>query len=415
MSDEIMLVSPIISFGSYIIVTFFILGSFIFYGLYASIGSTIGFCIAYYCARKNVWWALEINKNVSFAFFVGFWGGIFGLLWYWIYYATDGSGIFLGVSLLLVFGVIGSTMFVGENILDEYDEYESYDPIEPPYEPIPPILVDEKEEDFFYETDAIEVIDYGNYEIKTLNYEIKGSGSPVKLFNYKNATDPSWEELIDFLEEDSTDRQPYIEDLFDCTDFAEMLHNNAEAVHIKGAWVGIYYVGEEYGHALNAFNTKDKGLVYVDCTGVGFFKDIDIVDENEYCSCDRIAYVLNGSGYGLISLDEAESSEYSFYETHKKHNVIFEKELDEFNWIVERYNSQCEYSDDYCHRCVPPQHQYYPPGTIDETKIGLRPQLCSNVYEGLIEREESLDKLKKEICDCLWDSGSVVSNVEIYW
>lgn len=420
MNDEMMLVSPIISFGSYIVVTFFILGSFIFYGLYASIGSTIGFCIAYYCAKKNVFWALEINKNVSFAFFVGFWGGIFGLLWYWIYYATNGSGLFLSVSLLLVFGVIGSTMFVGDNILDEYGYY---DPIEPYYEPITPALVDEKEEKFIYENDPFEIVDYGDYEIKTLKYEIKSSGSPVRLFNYKDAKDPSWEELVNFIEEDSTDKQPYIDDLFDCNDFAEMLHNNAEAAHIRAAWVGIFYIGEEYGHALNAFSTSDKGLVYVDCTGFGFFKDIDIVNEDEYCSCDRIAYVLNGSEYGLISLDEVESSEYWSYENYIEKWISYWLDIDLYDAKMREYNRSVEaYKRDI---------EIYEKMIGDRTYISDSDEYerLSKMYksiklkEDMLERSEnSLDGLYNELVEqedeigyCYWKSLGVVSNIEIYW
>ena len=61
------------------------------------------------------------------------------------------------------------------------------------------------------------------------------------------------------------------------------------------------------GHALNAFNTTDKGLVYVDCTRgfstpiIAEFTDSAKREEREH---DKIAYVVEGKEYGLISIDK---------------------------------------------------------------------------------------------------------------
>jgi len=55
-----------------------------------------------------------------------------------------------------------------------------------------------------------------------------------------------------------------------CGDFAETLHNKAEAAGIRTAFVHIELDDEDTGHALNAFHTTDKGLVFIDCTGKGF-------------------------------------------------------------------------------------------------------------------------------------------------
>jgi hypothetical protein len=66
---------------------------------------------------------------------------------------------------------------------------------------------------------------------------------------------------------------PYI-----CSDFAERLHNDAEAAGIKCGYVSLDLAGysDSYnlgipsnsGHACNAFQTTDRGLVYVDATGM---------------------------------------------------------------------------------------------------------------------------------------------------
>jgi hypothetical protein len=177
-----------------------------------------------------------------------------------------------------------------------------------------------------------------NITEQTLPYS-KASGSQVCLVNYRNATGSTWDELIAFLQSDDTDEQSYIEDSFVCADFAERLHNNAEASGIKAAWVGVDFEfvlptlvtpplvpiapynssnatdkklsygfsipGE--GHALNAFNTTDKGLIYVDCTR-GFSSPIiaELTDSEERgeCKYDTIAYVVEGKEYGLIWIDK---------------------------------------------------------------------------------------------------------------
>ena len=61
-----------------------------------------------------------------------------------------------------------------------------------------------------------------------------------------------------------------------CADFAERLHNDAEMAGIRCAYVSIDLSGytdpnhlgipSDTGHALNAFQTIDRGLIYVDDT-----------------------------------------------------------------------------------------------------------------------------------------------------
>ena len=105
---------------------------------------------------------------------------------------------------------------------------------------------------------------------------IGGDGHRIWLHNNPNAKDPSWEELLKFLRNDKTDQQPYIIGSFVCADFAETLHNNAEKAGIRAAYVSVK------NHALNAFNTTDRGMIYVDGGGV-----------------DTIAHVVIGDKYTL--------------------------------------------------------------------------------------------------------------------
>lgn len=99
-------------------------------------------------------------------------------------------------------------------------------------------------------------------------YYVGASGEPIELINNQNSTDPTYQEMLTFLKSDRTDEIKYDSDSFMCGDFAEAVHNNAEEAGIRAAWVSIDFKGYTSGHACNAFNTTDRGLVFVDCTGI---------------------------------------------------------------------------------------------------------------------------------------------------
>jgi hypothetical protein len=95
------------------------------------------------------------------------------------------------------------------------------------------------------------------------------NGAPTNMLSNKKARDPSWEQLVWFLNCDNTDKREYIDNVFNCVDFAETLQNNAAKAGWRSAFVGIQVcdntTGKISGHALNAFQTTDFGLVYIDC------------------------------------------------------------------------------------------------------------------------------------------------------
>ncbi len=120
---------------------------------------------------------------------------------------------------------------------------------------------------------------------------VGADGHYITLKNNPDATNHSWEQLKTFLLRDKTDSILYDFDTFVCADFAERLHNNAEAEGIRAAFVSIWlgpcsYFPTSGGHALNAFETSDKGLVFIDCTGfisgVNADKTVDIKVGKDY-------------------------------------------------------------------------------------------------------------------------------------
>ena len=91
-----------------------------------------------------------------------------------------------------------------------------------------------------------------------------------------NLKNPSWAQLKTFLLADRTDQLPYVYPTFVCDNFARTLQANAKKAGWRCALVQVklsgypdwYKLGipSNTGHACNAFQTTDKGLVYIDCT-----------------------------------------------------------------------------------------------------------------------------------------------------
>jgi len=99
---------------------------------------------------------------------------------------------------------------------------------------------------------------------------------PVELPPVSKLRNPTWSELKAFLASDDTDKHPYAFPTFVCANFASTLQENAKAAGWRCAVVTIrlsgypdwynYGISSNTEHALNAFETTDRGLVYIDCT-----------------------------------------------------------------------------------------------------------------------------------------------------
>ena len=75
--------------------------------------------------------------------------------------------------------------------------------------------------------------------------------------------DPSYQEMKDFLKQDETSEQEYLKNEYICVDFAANVKANAAKEGIRCAYVVIEYLGIT-GHAIVAFDTTDRGLVYIE-------------------------------------------------------------------------------------------------------------------------------------------------------
>jgi hypothetical protein len=177
---------------------------------------------------------------------------------------------------------------------------------------------------------------------------VDGADLPIELKNDPQAINISFRSLQDFIHQDTTDLLPYIErdnpdglTPFVCSDFAELLHNNAEAAGIRAGYVSIDWVSGDIGHAINVFETTDQGLIFIDCTGKSDYSQVEEGENNiTLGSWDKVAYLVVGRKYGVISSAYAESGDYSFYERFEGKWQELKDKLAAYNAEVKLYNQE---------------------------------------------------------------------------
>ncbi|MFC1953852.1 hypothetical protein ACFLWR_06990 [Chloroflexota bacterium] len=85
---------------------------------------------------------------------------------------------------------------------------------------------------------------------------------PAEVGRLVEAHNPTYKELNEFLDADETDTNLYVRGEYVCFDYSAELNNNADTAGIRAAYVRIR--SEDWGHALVAFNTTDKGLIFIE-------------------------------------------------------------------------------------------------------------------------------------------------------
>ena len=228
---------------------------------------------------------------------------------------------------------------------------------------------------------------------------LKEPSLPIRLVNNPDAKDVSFAELKSFLLQDDTDEETYVLGVRTCGNFAEKLHNNAEEAEIRAAFVAIRFPDDsESPHALNAFQTTDRGLVYVDCIGEGLetvTSEEWLYEEAHPCENDKVAYIEIGEEYGVISIDKAELLQYSFYVEYTQDWQTCKVMLEDYNDEVARYNEEIS-------------GKVYFEGSPELAAIQL--------WEAeLAEKEIMIDELSEELGNCWFAPLGTVGSVEIYW
>ena len=242
-------------------------------------------------------------------------------------------------------------------------------------------------------------------------------GFQVVLENNPQATDPSWDQLKAFLAEDKTDERDYVLGDFVCGSFAQDVHNNAEKAGIRAAWVAIDLANKPIGHALNAFNTTDRGMVFTDSTGDTAAANEAAVlrpelEQNDDAltghSRDRIAYVVKGKELGFISLDIAQSPDYSYYEQYREKSREYLTLLNEYNSKVTAHNNDIQSFNSWVSGKV------FMAGSSEARKAD---QWKSNLQMSQYALKTAKAELEKPGAELgpLWKPMGIVSNIDTRW
>jgi hypothetical protein len=189
-------------------------------------------------------------------------------------------------------------------------------------------------------------------------------------------------------------------DAFVCSDFAEAVHNNAEAAGIKAAWVSLTFEGTKEGHALDAFETTDKGLIYIYCTNSSGAEN-----QGAPHSIDAIAYVETGKKYGVLPVARVLAAgidsyplEYDFYAYCDKAWQEYETKLKSYNDEADRYNKETG-------------GRVYIVGTPEANRVSAWKQ-------ALLTAQRDLESLKAQSGDRWLESeysSYLIKNVNIHW
>ncbi len=243
---------------------------------------------------------------------------------------------------------------------------------------------------------------------------VGGDGHMIELINNPDATNPTYAELVAFILEDTTDENYYIEKgtkPYICTDFAENLHNNAEAAGIRAAFVAVGFTYGEEGHALNAFETMDRGLVYIDSVGDGWWT-MWIPELGEYLprdgsllplgdgttalgEWDKVAYVEKGKELGSVSIAKAESVEYEFYLEYAEKREDYYDRREAHDREMELYKQETS-------------REVYVEGSREMANL--------EAWKARLDQEKlALDELAEELGDYIYEPLGIVEKICIRW
>ena len=232
---------------------------------------------------------------------------------------------------------------------------------------------------------------------------VGGDEKPIELVNFPNSVDVSYNELLAFIREDNTDQLPYVERAlsgdsipFVCSDFAETVHNNAEAAGIRAGYVGIDWEEGGLGHAVNVFETTDLGMIYIDCTGQSIYSQLDNGENPVYnLSWDKVAYLEIGQRFGVLSLDKAKSPTYEYYLEYMQKWEEYKQQLVAYNNDVKQYNQDI-------------QGKTFRPDSAELREI-------ENRELQLRARGKVLDAMRSEIGTTRFKPLGIVKNTLVYW
>lgn len=140
------------------------------------------------------------------------------------------------------------------------------------------------------------------------------AGSAVSIVEYRDAGPITYDRLMAFLRNDTTENAPYADPGNAGPDYAIRLHDAAEAQGIMCGIVSVSFTdGSMPARWLDAFLTNDMGTVYIDDTGLN-----SLEKDEGYLPADAVVYLEQGKELGELPAVEVNGSlDYGFYQRKK--------------------------------------------------------------------------------------------------
>ena len=109
--------------------------------------------------------------------------------------------------------------------------------------------------------------------------------------------DPTYQEMVQFVGSDLTDRNQYDFDNYVCHDFTNDVLDNAYKQKIRAGYV---YIKSSLGHAIVCFETTDKGLYFLEPQLDIIFDEAEMntMVKNGWYSISDTSYYFSNSIYG---------------------------------------------------------------------------------------------------------------------
>lgn len=184
------------------------------------------------------------------------------------------------------------------------------------------------------------------------------SGQTLTMTEYRYASNVSFAELVTFLANDTTYLADYDYPNYTCGDYAARLHDDAEAHGIRSGIVGVSFEpsgagninnssdlsithegnnASVLGHGFNVFNTTDRGLVYVDATGIT--RQAKALGSRPYV---MVVYVEQGKPLGEIAIGQATSPDYAYYQGQESQFNAYRQNVSEFLSEAKAYSQKTD-------------------------------------------------------------------------
>ena len=234
------------------------------------------------------------------AFFIWIWRKVSRNSWRW---PSMKLTIFLLVCIAIIFTFAGvpPLSIYKDNLVIKWEEYQA-EQATLQAEREAEIVAEQQRQQAELERAEAERAEIARQEqLKAEQARKEAEEEAARIANLRN---PSWEELKAFLYNDTTDQLEYIFPIFVCENFARTLQENAKEANWRCAFVSVelsgypdwfnYGIPSNTSHALNAFETTDRGLIYIDCTNTA--------DKGYYGNADKTVDVEVGKEYIPISI-----------------------------------------------------------------------------------------------------------------